>query len=366
MHPRLARLALIASVLALAGLLLALWLSSQRTPLGSPVAAAPDKRIPLAILGDSDSHSYHDALSFPDGSPERGGRFRAQTWQWGEILDQLRGQHFDLGPWGTWGTRRLIARAHDALGLGGRYPRKMDFRYNFAQSGAVCDDLGPSGQMARQLVDLMNREPQRWAHGVVVIRIGTNDVGTRQALSNWARNGQDPALMAKVDNCVKQYKDAVALIHQSHPQTQIVVVGLFDNSNWAPLVDQWQDPTSMRHIAMGLAAFNDPLRQWASQDKRLTFFDDQAWFRANWGDRTPEGYPHYRQVTIDGRWPTPNTQGDSPNHATVQDGHAGTIWNLRWAQALVHQIDNAFQLEVPELTDPELAQFLDSKGIASW
>lgn len=364
MHPSKSAIALILVLLLAGGGLLALWATSQ-TSAWAAKSPSSDKRIALAILGDSDSHSYHDTVSFPQGSPDRGGSFRAQTWQWGEVLAQLRGEQIDLGPWGTWGTRRLIARAQDALGWGGRNPRKMDYRYNFAQSGAVCNDLGP-GQMAPQLVALMNQSPQQWARGVVVIRIGVNDVGTRQALTAWAKNGQDPALLAQVSHCVSQYKQAVALIQQAHPQTKIVLVGLFDNSHWAPLIEKWQDPVSMRNIAAGLEAFNTPLKQMVAQDKRLTFFDDQAWFRANWGGRTPEGKPDYRVAKIDGRWPTSNSMGNSPDHATVQDGHAGTIWNLLWTQALVRQLNASFQTGIPEISEQELAQFLEGKGIKSW
>ncbi|HET8693917.1 MAG TPA: SGNH/GDSL hydrolase family protein [Aquabacterium sp.] len=364
MHPRKSPLALILFILLVCAGLLALWTTSQSSPL-MPQPAANDSRIPLAILGDSDSHSYHDTLNFPPGSPDRGGRYRDQTWQWGEVLAQLRGSEIDLGPWGSWGTRRVVARLQEALGMSGRNPRKMDYRYNFAQSGAVCDDLD-QGQMTRQLVELMDQNPDRWRRGVVVIRIGVNDVGTRKDLAVWAQNGQDPALMAKVDNCVKQYRNAVQTIHHAHPDTRIVLVGLFDNSNWAPLTDKWQDAQSMRNIAMGLAAFNAPLKQLAQSDKRLTFFDDQAWFRHTWGARTPDGKPDYKRVTIDGRWPTPNTQGDSPDHATVQDGHAGTIWNLKWAQSLINQINVAFNLKLTPLTDQDMAQFLNDKGIQPW
>lgn len=363
MHIRQSTVALILTALATAGGFLGLWTSSQSSPL-APKAAATDTRIPLAILGDSDSHSYHDELSFPPGGPDRGGPYRAQTWQWGEILSQLRGEQIDLGPWGSWGTRRIVARAQEAIGLDGRYPRKMDFRHNFAVSGAVCDDL-IQGQMVHQLLALMDQAPERWRKGVVVIRIGVNDVSTRTALTTWARNGQEPALMAKVDNCVNRYKQAVSMIQAQHPQTRIVLVGLFDNSHWAPLTSQWQDAESMRQIAMGLKAFNGPLRQLAASHPKLAFFDDQAWFQSNWGGRTADGKPAYKIVTVAGRWPTPNTQGDSPDHATVGDGHAGTIWNLKWSQALVRQLNQAFQLGIADITEQDMAQFLTSKGIQS-
>lgn len=365
MHARKLIMALSIVLLIATCALLALWATSQGTPLTSPKAEAPPQSIPLAILGDSDSHSYQDTASFPEGGPDRGGRYRAQTWQWGELLSRLRGDHLDLGPWGTWGTRGVIAKAQDKLGWSGRFPRKMDYRHNLAVSGAVCQDLSRA-RMVKQLIDLMNENPQRWQKGIVVIRIGVNDVGARQALSAWAQNGQDPKLMGQVQACVDQYKQAVASIWQVHPHVRFVLVGLFDNSNWAPLVDKWQDPVALQNIAMGLNAFNSPLKQFAQQDKRLSFFDDQAWFRQHWGARAPDGSPRYGVARIDGRWSTPNTSGDSPDHANVLDGHAGTIWNLLWTQALVRHINMAFSTGVPDIRDQDLAHYLTSNGINSW
>lgn len=365
MHARKLIMALSIIMLIAAGAVLALWATSQGTPLTLPKAEAAPQSIPLAILGDSDSHSYQDTVSFPEGGPDRGGRYRAQTWQWGELLSRLRGDQLDLGPWGTWGTRRAIAKTQDALGWSGRFPRKMDYRHNMAVSGAVCQDLS-QGRMVKQLIDLMNEKPQRWRKGIVVIRIGVNDVGTRQALSGWAQNGRDPKLVAQVQACIAQYKQAVTSIWQAHPQVRFVLVGLFDNSNWAPLIDKWQDPVALQNIATGLDAFNAPLKSFAQHDKRLSFFDDQAWFKQHWGGRRADGSPGYGVAHIDGRWPTPNTSGNSPNHANVQDGHAGTIWNLLWTQALVRHINTAFATDVPDISDQDLAHYLSSTGISSW
>ena len=101
----------------------------------------PAAHVRLAVLGDSDSHSYHDYIRIPRESGKRGGAWRERTWQWTEILDRLRRAHLDQGDWGTWGTRAKIAEALDWIGWGGRTPRKQDFRYNFAFSGAEAREL---------------------------------------------------------------------------------------------------------------------------------------------------------------------------------------------------------------------------------
>ena len=126
----------------------------------------------------------------------------------------------------------------------------------------MCDDL-IQGQMVHQLLALMDQAPERWRKGVVVIRIGVNDVSTNRldhVGPQWTRTGPDgqgrqlcqPLQAGSVDDS------------GAAPATRIVLVGLFDNSHWAPLTSQWQDAESMRQIAMGLKAFNGPLRQLAA------------------------------------------------------------------------------------------------------
>jgi hypothetical protein len=147
---------------------------------GDPADNSPPTTIALAVLGDSSSHSYQDSLSFPQGSADRGGAFRARTFQWIEALARLRGNELNPGPWVRWGRPGQVAWLRGAIGLHiGRTPRKEDYLFNFAGSGASCSDLmgGPlwrRGQ-APQLVELMDHNPARWRSGVIVIRIGNND-----------------------------------------------------------------------------------------------------------------------------------------------------------------------------------------------
>jgi hypothetical protein len=66
-------------------------------------SAVPSGSIRFAVLGDSDSQSFHDSLTLADPSL-RGGPYRATTWQWTEVLARLRGDQIDSGEWGAWGT----------------------------------------------------------------------------------------------------------------------------------------------------------------------------------------------------------------------------------------------------------------------
>lgn len=311
----------------------------------------------LAILGDSDSQAYQDTVSFPAGSPWRGGPHRPQTWQWSEILAQLRGDQLDLGPWSIWGAPQTLALLQDAIGLGGRSPRKMDHQYNFAQSGAGCEAL-VHYRMARRLVKLMDQAPQAWLDSIVVIRIGINDLGTREALQALSADPMDHQVQARIASCIAQHTQAIELIHAHHPRTRIVLVGLFNNMDWPPYAALWQTAQARAHIRQGLAVFNTALQRLAAQDSRLAYFDDEAWFANHWGTRDAQGHPAYRPVTPDGLHPTTHSQGDALTHATLADGHAGTVWNLLWTQALIDLIHQRFDTRILPLADAELARFV--------
>ena len=110
---------------------LALW--GDGLPDGTATQPGPPGSVPIAVLGDSISHSYQDGIGFPPGSPDRGGARRAQTFQWTEVLARLRGAELDLGPWVTWGRPGTVAWARELIGLpAGRAPKKQDYLYNFA------------------------------------------------------------------------------------------------------------------------------------------------------------------------------------------------------------------------------------------
>ncbi|MDE2593443.1 MAG: SGNH/GDSL hydrolase family protein [Burkholderiales bacterium] len=334
------------------------WLWHTAIAGSTPVPShSPHPLIRLAILGDSDSHAYHDTLSFPLGSPSRGSQHRPQTWQWSEILAQLRGDQVDLGPWGIWGAPQSVALLQDAMGLGGRSPRKMDHQYNFAQSGAGCDAL-IRYRMARRLVQLMDQAPQAWVNGIVLIRIGINDLGTREALQALSLDPMDRQVQASITACIAQHAQTIQLIHAHHPHTRIVLVGLFNNMDWPPYVALWQTAQARSRIQQGLAVFNTALQQLAAQDTRLAYLDDQAWFADHWGSRDAAGHPAYHPLRIGNMPPITHSQGNELTHATLADGHNGTAWNLLWTQALIHLLNQRFDTHIQPITDEDAAGFM--------
>jgi len=323
--------------------------------------APTNHRIPLAIIGDSDSHGYHDERAFPPGSADRGGRLRDTTYQWTEVIAALRGDALDLGERESTGTWPRVARVLRFVGFDVRAPRKVDHRHNFAVSGQGCDDLmdGPSRQVP-ELIRLMNEDPVRWRQGLVVIRIGVNTFGKAAELDRLARDPRDPAVVRAIDTCVAQIRSAVDAIAAAHPGTKTIVVGIFDNRHWAAYLTRWRAPAEQANISAGLDRFDQALQRFAADRPQMAFFDDRAWFASLWGGRDSQGMPAYRTVSF-GPLKVANSSGDEPSNATLADGHAGTVWNALWARALIDLANQRFGLGVAPLTEAEMVSLLSRR-----
>ncbi len=321
-------------------------------------------RIALAVLGDSDSHGYHDTVSFPVGGSARGGPFRPGTFQWTEVLARLRGDQLELGPKQTWGLRRSWAA--DILGWVGipsRHPVKEDHLFNMAVSGAVCSDLmqGPRRQ-AQRLLALMNREPDRWRTGIVVVRIGVNDLGDADTLEALSRDPRDARTAARIAACVTHIRAAVALIAQQHPTVRFVLTGIFNNAHWARNHARWHVPEAQANISAGLAPFDDAMRGVVADLKAAAFFDDRLWFERLWGGRASDGRPGYRSVRLGKGFEVTNSDGDHPSNATLADGHAGAVWNALWARSLVALANERLGAGLRPVEDEEITVLLDPEG----
>lgn len=328
-------------------------------------STGPSAAIPLAVMGDSNSHSYQDRISFPPGSHLRGGPWQPQTFQWTEVLARLRGTELDSGPWVSWGRPGAIAWARELIGLsGGRAPKKEDYLFNFANSGAACknlmgDQLGQRFRQAPRLVSLMDKEPDKWKRGVVVIAVGAND--WNGVLDVQARDPDAPELKAVTDYCVGQIRAAIALIHATHPSTRILIAGVVNEADDPSNFDRFKSAREMANIDRALQGFNGALASLATADPaRIAFIDPRPWWEERWGKRGPNGEPDYRSVTI-GSLAVTNTAGDSPNNLLLGDHHAGLVWNALWAQALSKRLREAFDLPVTPITDEEIRRFVEAQ-----
>jgi hypothetical protein len=336
---------------------------------GEPRLADQDK-VMLGVLGDSDSAAYQDRLAFPDPGQRPGGAFHAITLQWPEVMARLRKKQVDLGEWAVWGVPpwASVARVRDGLRLPWRGPRRETHQNNLAWASG-CESLteGPWRQ-AQRLVDVMDEQPARWSSGLVVIRSGVNTFGKEDDLAALAADPNDPAVVSRMDACVAQYRAAVSLIHERHPSTRIVLVGIFNNADWAPYLGKWTSGQEQANLNRGLDHFDNALRAMAQSDPRLAFFDDRAWFTRHWGRRNPDtGQPDYRAVQIADVVSVTNSVGDSPENAVLANQHAGLVWNLLWSQGLVQLVRERFEFPIDEITADEVANYLanELRGMAN-
>jgi GDSL-like Lipase/Acylhydrolase family len=299
----------------------------------------------------------------PAASNKRGGKFRVTTLQWTEVLARLRGEQIKQGDFGVWGAPIKIAEALDWLGLRGRAPRKMDFRYNFAVSGAECSDLMTGYyRQASRLLAQMNRAPEKWRHGLVMIQIGVNSIGQNDFLDRYAKSGVTPAIRAEIMACVEAHRQTISLIAASHPETRFVVAGIFDNTNVASNFERWTTPVELANIAAALDIFDAGLRSLAAANPKIAFIDARAWFRDYWGGRDADGKPGYRSVNLGGTASVTNTRGDDPRNAILADEHGGVVYNALWARRIIEEMNSAFGLNIEPIAISEIALLVDPAG----
>ena len=341
---------------------MALFILPQRSDKMMPQALAASA-FPLGVLGDSNSHSYHDSVWFPDQGPARGGKYHATTFQWTEILAKLRGNQVDLGLWGDWGTRGSVAMLREWFGLKARAPRKIDYRNNLAWSGAGCDDLMRGNwRQAPRLVALMDDDPDAWRKGIVIISIGMASFGNADHLERFAKNPLDTVETSVMADCVDQIRAAMNLIRSKHAQVRFALVGIFDDSNDPDNFARWQSAAELSNISAGLNVFDLALRKIADGDPRIAFFDNRAWFKEHWGVRAPTGEPAYREVSIGNNFKVSNIRGDDPHNTVLLDGHAGSVWNGLWTQSMVELMNAHFGTDIPPISDAEIVRIIDANG----
>jgi lysophospholipase L1-like esterase len=353
------RLFVVATGSAIAALVAAEYAVStiSRSVEGETVSEPRSAPMPLAVLGNSDSHAFHDSLSFPPGSGLRGGAEHARTFQWTEVLAQLRGTVLDQGEWGVHGWHPRMARVAGWFGGELRTPRKQDFAFNFAVSGATCAHLGGARGQVAPLVRLLRERSAAWDDGAIIIRIGINDVGVRAVLDRVATRGVDSASRALVDACAREIADAIRRIREAHPTVHVLVVGIADNTNWPPNFDAWRSAAEMQRLAAFHDAFDDTLRRTVGGVPHASFFDDRAWFRDHWGARGPTGELAYRDVCVGGL-AVRHAQSDRLSSSILKDGHAGTVLNALWARSVLQSIIDATGTTVAPIERGEIDAFI--------
>ena len=303
-------------------------------------------RIPVAVLGDSDSHGYHDVFD-----NLRGGRFNDISFNWAEVWELLHGNEIELGEQGAWGSSYRFARIWHALGLRTQAPRKFDFQYNYAVSGMTCQSLlNTWPYQARWLLDRIRRDRTYWDNGLVVIRIGINDLGQAYHLENWAESGLDDTARLVVDTCVDYILETTGRLLDSHPGITVVISGIVRDYN-VPTTLVFTDVEEIARIEEVLQYYDNRLLEFTTAESRAVFFDDREWVTELFGDRARgeliESFSLADRINIS------NTVGDHPSNISLADLHGGTVYHGLWLRNMLRQLNEqtSYEFTLPTAED---------------
>ena len=314
-------------------------------------------RVPIMVIGDSDSHSYRDSYY----GTHRGGKYHNVTFQWTEILARIRPSEVDLGQFGFWGSHNTIYRIRKFLGLYAR-PRKQDFEYNFAVSGATCDTLAPQSFLRQSYLasSSINKHPGYWNNGLVIIRIGVNDFGQWRHLKNYVAGNITPQIKKPILNCIGRIHDTVSVIRATNKSVKIILLGIMDNSNWPPAMPL--DDAGHHNINKVLDIYDDGLRSIARKDTNILFVEDRKWVEQIIGYWNSNKHIGYREINLGGKTNISNTAGDNPHNIILNDEHSSTVLNSLWIRHLFHKINDYFGIGFTPLLDSEIADLADPAG----
>lgn len=298
--------------------------------------------LPVAVLGDSDSHSYHDSVN----GLARGGPNSERTFNWLEVWERLRPDEIDPGPFIRAGDSRLIAVLKESVGAPTRTPAKLDYLYDYAWSGARCPSLIDAWpEQAKRFLGRLAAEPARWADGLVVIRIGINDFAQGEHLRLWARAPE--AASAPVEACLDAIARTVAAI-RAKSGVHIALVGV------ARDYDTPFAPLSAAEIARAeppLARFDAGLEALAASDPRIVFIDDFSWFETRFGARARGTLA---EATVVGGLALANASGDAADRLHTSDGHPGAVASGLFLQHFIRRLNDKFGWRLSIPSDEEI------------
>lgn len=338
------------AVVGLTALALVILLPEIRA-LTTPVAvSASPAALKISVLGDSDSHYYDDFLD----QLQRGGEFHDYALGWPELWSRLRPGEVNFGPLGHWGTGYRLARLRDQLGLLGRAPAKYDYQNNYAVSGLKCESLQSSWPyQARWLIKQLGTDPPD--HGLVVIRIGVNDLGQLESQDEHAADGLTDSAMRRVKSCTEHIIAAAKAIAAASPQIRIALLGMARDYNLDIEAASRFNAAQAARIESVFSEFDGQLNAFAQQAPNVLFINDHDWHVARVGSRLDR--PPAASFAVAGLQVL-NRRGDHPQHLILADRHAGTLYNGLWLNHVIEQLNAGFGLSLTTLTEQELVELI--------
>lgn len=317
-------------------------LAGKRLVSEQPQFFPPEGALPIAVLGDSDSHSYGDQVN----DLARGGAYQEWTFNWLEAWNRLRPHEIDLGAFQQAGSGRTLAKIQAYLGGNPRVPPKMDYAFNYALSGLTCASLQNEWpEQGRWLLARLRNAPRFWENGLIVIRLGVNDFGQQHHLQQWS---DDPASgKVLVDRCLEDIADMVTALRDVS-SAYIALVGISHDYD-LPFTEDYS-PEKLTNIIGVLDHFDRGLIKRADGDPRIAIVQDSDWYRSHFGSHR-EGIRPDAQI---GGVQIVNAVGNNPDHLILEDHHAGTVAAGLFLQDAIRQLNQAFELDLTPVTDEEL------------
>lgn len=307
-----------------------------------------DSRVPIAVLGDSDSHSYRDKYV----GPLRGGKYHDYTFNWIELWAKLSGDEISPGRWIVTGSPYRGERVKNALGIKNRSPQKLDYEFNYALSGLRCNSLlGSWPYQGEQLINELRSNPEFWAKGLVIIRIGINDFGNRDEILRWAKIGLNDKSSEIISNCVDSITKISDSISSQSPNTKIAILGMTRGYNFADECCQNLEKPEIENIEQVLSLFDNNLKKYASNLSNIAFIDDHFWFNNIFGSQELGNLKP--KIDYVGSTELINSSGDHPKNMLLADHHTGTLYNGLWLIQLISELNRQLgtKFSLPRLTD---------------
>lgn len=307
------------------------------------------KLLSVAVLGDSDSHSYRDKYD----NKARGGKYHAVTFNWPALWDRFRSNEINLGAYGVWGSHYRIAKVKHWLGLSGRTPKKLDFEYNYAFSGTRCQSLLEDWPFqARSFIERLKKQPKQWDNGLVIIRIGVNDLGQEEEMDRWAQTGLDKFAHDAVAQCISHIEQATDRILQAHASVRVALIGICRDYNITTTFENWPHQQQVINIEEVLNNFDESLSHYAKGSDRVAYLNDYQWLVDRFGSRLSNTLSF--KTTLANKLTIINDKGDHPSHLVLEDNHASTVYNGLWLNNMINQLNQIYKLNLTPLTEEEI------------
>ena len=294
----------------------------QETPSATPLPATTPI-VGLGVLGDSNSDEYH-------ADDQRGGEFAAQTFNWVELVVNLR--ELNLGPWGTWDE-----------------PRRTGYEYNWSRSGATVHDAIVSGQHTGLAEQVAKGEVSH-----VIIWIGVNDFGIWNGKYQEIYDGtlSEEALQTKIDAISADVALAVDTILEAG-EVNLLLVPISERLDSPDIVQQFPDEAGRRRVNEAIRAVNIRLMDVAST-RDIAIVDTLALTQGLLQRLDNTGMLQIGNEQID-----VFSKGNEPHYGRLDDssGHPGTVVSGIVANEIViRPLDEQFGANIPLLTDDEILQ----------